>query len=95
MRRFPVDQCRRCGERHDELCQLIDTEGRWAMTSIACSCGHTWTVIHTAPTNLTTLRAWVARGCEPAEGPLAPLRSGPWHQYRLEGVSPSLISNAS
>ncbi|MFZ5826637.1 MAG: hypothetical protein ACOY94_20290 [Bacillota bacterium] len=95
MRRLPIEQCRRCGERHDELSQLVDMEGRWAMTSIACGCGHAWTVIHTAPANLPALRAWVGHGCEPAEGPLTPLRSGPWQQYRLEGVSPALVPTAS
>ncbi len=89
MRRLPADQCRRCGQQHEEMHQLIDLEGRWAMISTACHCGHTWTVIQTAPANLSALRAWMARGCEPAEGPLAPLRSGPWQEYRLEGVCPA------
>jgi hypothetical protein len=92
MRRMPADQCRRCGQRHEELFQLVDTEGRWAMTSIACACGHTWTIIHTAPANLAVLRAWMSRGCEPAEGPTAPLRSGPWQEYRLEGVCPAVFT---
>lgn len=89
MTRLPRDQCRRCGQRHEESFQLVESEGRWAMVSIACDCGHAWTVIHTAPANLPALRAWMSRSCEPVEGPLAPLRGGPWQEYRLEGVCPA------
>lgn|GEM_PF-1925899 len=92
MRRLPIDQCRRCGQQHEEMHQLVDMEGRWAMISTACSCGHTWTIIQTAPANLAVLRGWIARGCTPEEGPLAPLRPGPWQEYRLEGVSPALFT---
>lgn len=92
MRRLPVDECRRCGSRHDELFQLVDPEGRWAMLSVSCTCGHAWTVIQTAPVNLPALRAWLGRGCEPIEGPLAPLRGGPWQTYRWEGICPAPFS---
>lgn len=68
---------------------MIDPAGRWAMTSTLCECGHSWTIIHTSPMNLAALRAWMSHGCEPAEGPVTPLRSGPWQQYRLEGVCPA------
>lgn len=89
MRRLPIEACRRCGHSNEELFQLVDHQGRWALVSAACTCGHYWTVIHTAPANLSVLRSWLSRGCEPAEGPLAPLRSGPWQTYRFEGVCPN------
>ncbi|MFZ5817391.1 MAG: hypothetical protein ACOY93_19170 [Bacillota bacterium] len=92
MRRLPANQCRRCGERHEESFQLIDNQGRWAMSAVQCTCGHAWTMIHTAPHNLAALRAWVSRGCEPAEGPLMPLRSGPWQAFRLEGLCPEPLA---
>lgn len=87
MRRLPIDACRRYGQTNDELFQLVDNQGRFALLSAVCPCGHTWTVLHTAPANLQALRAWMGRGCEPPEGPQAPLRGGPWQTYRFEGVS--------
>lgn len=92
MKRYPPDQCRRCGRRHEECYQLVDGENRWAMASVRCECGHAWTLLHTAPPNLAALRAWMRRGCQPTDGPLAPLRSGPWQQYRLEGVLPAFLA---
>lgn len=95
MKHLPDNLCRRCGRQHDDLWQLADSDGRWAVTTATCECGHRWTTIHTAPNNLPQLRAWIARGCQPAEGPLAVVHGTPWHEYRLEGVCPSLISAAS
>jgi hypothetical protein len=95
MQHLPENQCRRCEHIHDDAWQLIDPEGRWAVSTVRCGCGHSWTTIHTAPVNLRLIRAWISRGCQPAEGPLAVVRSTPWHEYRLEGVCPALISAAS
>ena len=68
---------------------MVDPEGRWAILAVTCGCGHRWTVIQTAPSNLAALRAWMAHGCDPEEGPAVPLRSGPWQEYRLEGAYPA------
>ncbi|HYG59321.1 MAG TPA: hypothetical protein VD902_14760 [Symbiobacteriaceae bacterium] len=95
MKRIPENQCRRCGRLHDETWQLADSEGRWAVSTAHCECGHSWTMLYTAPENLAQLRAWLSRGCEPAEGPLAAVKSTPWQQYRLEGVVPALVPAAS
>lgn len=86
MATLAVTVCRRCGRTNEELYQTLDNGGRWAVVSGACACGHRWTVIHTAPANYPILRAWLGRGCQPPEGPLAPLRGGPWQSWRLEGV---------
>lgn len=95
MKRVPDNQCRRCGKIHEDTWQLVDHDGRWAVTTVHCDCGHSWTMLHTAPANLNHLRAWIARGCDPAEGPQAAVRSTPWQQYRLEGVVPALVPVAS
>jgi len=95
MQRLPDNQCRRCGRIHEDSWQLIDAQGRWAMSTTHCDCGHIWTTIHTAPTNLSVLRTWLARGCQPEEGPMSAVSGTPWHQYRLEGISPARISAAS
>jgi hypothetical protein len=95
MKRLPGNQCRRCGKQHEDAWQLVDPEGCWAVTTVACDCGHCWTTVYTAPPNLGLLRTWIARGCQPEQGPAALIRSTPWHEYRLEGVFPALISRAS
>ncbi|HLN60087.1 MAG TPA: hypothetical protein VK464_00950 [Symbiobacteriaceae bacterium] len=95
MQRLPSNECRRCGRQHDDVWQLVDPNGCWAVETVTCQCGHNWTLIHTAPVNLSRLRTWLVRGCQPAEGPLAVVHGTPWHQYRLEGVTPALISEAS
>jgi hypothetical protein len=95
MERLPDHQCRRCGRSHDEVWQMVDSEGRWAIATVRCQCGHQWTVIHTAPANLALLRRWIVRGCIPAEGPVAAVRGTPWLHYRLEGVSPAFVPAAS
>jgi hypothetical protein len=95
MQYTPDHQCRRCGHTHEDAWQLVDPEGCWAASTVQCGCGHSWTILHTAPANLRLLRIWIARGCQPAEGPLAVVRRAPWHEYRLEGVCPAIISAAS
>lgn len=95
MQRLPDNQCRRCGHLHEDLWQLVDSDGRWAVATVECDCGHHWTMLYTAPANLKHLRAWIARGCDPVEGPVAVVRGTPWHNYRLEGVTPALVSQAS
>ena len=95
MQQLPDNQCRRCGRTHDEVWQIADQEGCWALTTTRCECGHHWTMIYTAPANLRPLRAWIARGCEPEDGPPVAVRSRAWHPYRLEGVTPAAISAAS
>lgn len=94
MEHLPENQCRRCGRQHDNQWQLVDPEGRWAVTTVQCECGHSWTIIHTAPVNLKSVRGWIARGCQPSCGPLAIVPGTPWHRYRLEGISPALVSAA-
>ncbi|HYF92308.1 MAG TPA: hypothetical protein VD969_08665 [Symbiobacteriaceae bacterium] len=95
MKHLPANQCRRCGHMHDEAWNMVDPEGCWAVTTSRCECGHVWTMIHTAPVNMPLVRAWIARGCDPAEGPAAIVRTVPWQQYRLEGVTPTFVSAAS
>lgn len=92
---MPDHQCRRCGCVHEDSCQIIDSDGRWAVSTYHCECAHHWTMIYTAPNNLGVLRAWIARGCDPEEGPIAVVHCTPWRPYRLEGVSPALVSAAS
>jgi hypothetical protein len=95
MKRVADNQCRRCGRIHDDAWQIVDPEGCWAVVAITCECGHYWTMIHTAPVNMPLVKAWIARGCEPAEGPVAIVRTIPWQQFRLEGVTPALVPVAS
>jgi len=79
--------CRRCGRSSEELYQMLDNGGRWAVVCGTCTCGHTWTVIHTAVPNLSALRAWLRRGGQPPEGPLGPMQGGPWQSWRVEGFA--------
>lgn len=95
MQHIPDNQCRRCGKVHDELWQITDHEGSWALATTRCECGHHWTMIYTAPANLQVLRVWLARGCEPEEGPAVAVHSHAWHTYRLEGFVPALVPAAS
>lgn len=95
MKHLPDNQCRRCGQIHEDVWQYVDPDGRWAVTMVACECGHRWTTIHTSPANLSYVRRWIARDCEPADGPAAVATGLPWHRYRMEGVCPSLFSEAS
>jgi hypothetical protein len=95
MQRTLDHQCRRCGQVHDEAMQLLDAEGCWAVATIHCTCAHYWSIIHTAPANLPTLRRWIRRGCLPEEGPVLVVHGETWHAMRLEGVSPVQISVAS
>lgn len=86
MQRLPDDQCRRCGQSHDEVAQLVDPENRWAMMTARCTCGHTWSLVYTAPTNLSSVRSWLARGCPADRPPAAVTSPHPWQRRRLEGV---------
>ncbi|MGE5676254.1 MAG: hypothetical protein ACM3XM_20625 [Mycobacterium leprae] len=95
MKRLADNQCRYCGKVHDEVAQYVDQAERWAMTAVQCECGHSWTMIYTSPSNLASLRTWLNRGCQPAEGPVAVVRGTPWHAYRLEGIRPDLVDQAS
>ncbi len=95
MKCLPDNQCRRCGRTHDEFWQFVDPESNWAVSTVHCECGHSWTVIYTAPNNLAPLRSWIARGCRPPEGPPGIVKGAPWHPFRLEGVSPAVINAAS
>jgi len=70
---------------------MLDNGGRWAVVTGECTCGHRWTVIHTAVPNLSALRAWLRCGCQPPEGPPAPMQGGPWHTWRVEGFSPEPV----
>lgn len=95
MKRLPENQCRRCGRSHEEAWQLVDPEGRWAVATIQCECGHCWTLLHTAPGNLAPLRTWIARGCQPQDGPAVAALQAPWMAWRLEGVMPAMVPAAS
>lgn len=95
MKRLSADQCRRCGRRHEDVWQLVDPDGRWAVAVVQCECGHCWTVIYTAPANLGPVRAWIARGCPPQCGPATRPVGTPWSAWRLEGVAPALAPAAS
>jgi hypothetical protein len=95
MKRLAENQCRRCDHTHEELLQIVDPQERWAVLTVHCHCGHEWTIIQTAPANLHALRSWIAHGCVPLEGPLSAVRGAPWHRYRLEGVSPAPLFQAS
>lgn len=86
MKRFGPNQCRRCGRCHDDVWQVVDPEGRWALVTVQCECGHCWTVIYTAPVNLAPVRAWIARGCQPQSGPAVAAAHTSWSAWRLEGV---------
>jgi len=89
VKHLPDHQCRRCGAELEEVWQLIDPHGRWAVVSPRCECGHCWTVIRTAPVNLAAVRSWVRNGCRPVAGPITVVTQAPWQCVRLEGVSPA------
>ena len=40
MRQHTGNTCRRCGRSSEELFQMLDNSGRWAVVSAACACGH-------------------------------------------------------
>jgi len=91
MRHGAGNICRRCGQINEELFQVLDNAGRWAVVCGACACGHRWTEIHTAAPNLSALRAWFRRGCQPPEGPAGQLQTGPWRTWRVEGFAPEPV----
>ena len=95
MQHIPDNQCRRCGRMHEEVWQVVDHAGCWALATTKCECGHHWTIIYTAPNNLASLRAWLARDCQPEDGPVGVANSRGWRPYRLEGVFPALARVAS